>query len=805
MRGGDHIEPRWVLRLPADATAPPQAQRPPSRPPVAAPKPPPAAGPSTGPDHSGDGATEPAATPSADRDAGVTGPVPSPAPVSPSGGSSQPAGAPTSGTGAAEPAPRGVSLPTGGWVDLGLAAAIAAAAALVWRHRARRYRRQPPSPRLRLDDPDLAPMPDVVTRVRRGLREPDRDEDTSLHNLLNPVGDAADADLDADTGAEPDAAPTQDLGVPATPPPLNVPALGNPMLAAWPPAGLGLTGPGAEAAGRGFLAAALASGGLDDPDARTWVVMPAATAARLLGAAAVNEPDTPRLTVAGGLAEALEILEEQTQYRTRMLYDNEVDTAERLREANPFQEPLPPIMLIAGAAGGHQRARMAALLVQGQRLDIHGVLLGAWPDGNTTVVAADGTTTPADGDAARHGAHPADVGRLAVLTPAETAELIATLAESHTGLPQPPPHVEAPRPRPAATPPDPPRMAPNDEKPVLASLSAASNGPQVPGAVGGASTSGELEGPQTARVADPTPLAAGHAATQASEEDEETAPPPAAHATAGDEPDLHDGTSDDDAADGPGLVAVQVLGRPTILGADPNDPLRAKAMELLVYLIARGGGATTDAMKEDLVPDATVSKAPHRIHTYIYALRKALRRTGGRATYVTHPPHRYLLNPDAFDIDLWRMRDALTDAETATGDHRVAALRRAIAVYTGPLAEGARYEWAEPYREAVRRQALNAYLALADALTDHGEAIAVLDAAISHDPYAEPPYQAAMRRHADLGDAEAIAGRLTDLTRRLDEIDTEPTDETAALAGQLREDVTHRARQGPRRDRGAAA
>src|SRR5205823_8785699 len=81
--------------------------------------------------------------------------------------------------------PPGISLPGGSWMDLGLAAAIAAAAALVWIHRRRRYRPRPPSPELRLDDPDLAPLPPVVTDIRRGLRRaiappaaPDVDNDT---------------------------------------------------------------------------------------------------------------------------------------------------------------------------------------------------------------------------------------------------------------------------------------------------------------------------------------------------------------------------------------------------------------------------------------------------------------------------------------------------------------------------------------------------------------------------------------------------------------------------------------------------
>jgi DNA-binding SARP family transcriptional activator len=115
-----------------------------------------------------------------------------------------------------------------------------------------------------------------------------------------------------------------------------------------------------------------------------------------------------------------------------------------------------------------------------------------------------------------------------------------------------------------------------------------------------------------------------------------------------------------------------------------------------------------------------------------------------------------------------------------------------------PLADGTRYEWAEPYREAVRRQALDVHLALADALRDQPErALAVLDTAVDHDPYVEPAYQAAMRRHADLDDIDAIAARLTQLTPRLEELDIEPTDETREPAGALTDDVRRRARRNP--------
>jgi DNA-binding SARP family transcriptional activator len=807
MQGGDHIEPAWQLILPDDAT-PPTAAKPGTFIPPATTKPPtppanttPASPPATPPLPAPSATPQPAAPATADPgDDGVVGDLPRRARPSATASPQASRSAITSPSATATPdpapgrsdrtSPPGVSLTGDSWVELGLAIAIAAAATLVWRLRRRRYTPRPPSAHARLDDPDVAPLPEVVTRVRRGLRTPAPDTDDSPHDRPGETDDVENT-LDEDAFTDDDNLPDNELADTEEPEqtpgrPLNLPALGNPMLTAWPPAGLGLTGPGAEAAARGFLATALAAGGVDDPHGRSSVVLPAATLATLLGAAAVNVPDTPRLTVTGDLTEALETLEEQTLHRTRLTYEHEVDTVLELRETDPYEEPLPPILLLADTPAPHERARIAALLVQGQRLDIHGVLLGPWPDGGTVTVAGDGTTNPADGERSRHGSHPADIGRLTVITAAEAAALLPTLAESHTGLPQPPPPAE-PQPR----------------TPVATAQ------PSTPNHDHNEPTTGLACAPKPDDAAASDQFADAAPASETSE-----APTVAAHTSspdtglaAGSQPDSEDGQDLDDgetdaAADGPAVVAVQVLGRPTIVGADPDQPLRAKAMELLVYLIARDGGATVDAMKEDLVPDATISKAPNRIHTYVYALRQALRRTGGRATYITHPRHRYLLNRDALDVDLWRMQEALATAETATGDARIAALRRAIATYHGPFADDTRYEWAEPYRQAVRLQALDAYLALAEALrAQPEEAIEVLDAAIAHDPCAEKLYQAAMRRHADRDDIDAIAARLAELTHHLEELDTEPTDETSELAGTLIDDVRRRARRNP----GAAA
>ncbi|MEU7778853.1 hypothetical protein [Micromonospora parva] len=114
-------------------------------------------------------------------------------------------------------------------------------------------------------------MPTVVTQIRRRLRRAAPRTATAattgqrhdLHSSPDPI--------DGNTG--PDAAAldgedhTDGDQIPVPRP--AVPSLAHPLAEAWPSAGLGLIGPGADAAARGFLTAALAAGGLDAPHERT--------------------------------------------------------------------------------------------------------------------------------------------------------------------------------------------------------------------------------------------------------------------------------------------------------------------------------------------------------------------------------------------------------------------------------------------------------------------------------------------------------------------------------------------------------
>ncbi|MFF0880419.1 BTAD domain-containing putative transcriptional regulator [Micromonospora aurantiaca (nom. illeg.)] len=786
LRNPNLIYPGWLLHLPTDATHPsdrtpprgydqqpriepgrPDTPAPSKKPDAPADTPPPTTTTTTSPTAPSTHAssTEPRVTASASPTAPVTPPHRS--------ASQPPARGPLPTPGQSQ----GIDLPGGSWVDIGLAAAITAAAALVWAHRRRRYIPRPPSIAARIDGPDTAPMPPVVTQIRRRLRggAPRHNSREQQHiHLPSP---------DADGIVRPDAPALDTDGDSRAVPRPAVASLTHPPAEIWPPAGLGLTGPGADAAARGFLTAALAAGGLDTPHERTQVVMPSTTAATLLDTDTAALTHTPRLTVTTSIDHALDLIEAQILHRSRLVDAHDAATVAELRTLDPAGEPLPPVLLLAHAPDARQGTRTAALLTQGTDLDIHGVLVGAWPDGDTVAVATDGTTTPAD-DTTIQNDHPASIRRLAVLTPTDTLALLRTLAESHTGEP----------PAPTETTPRSDDVLPTNADTAEAGRGAAIEAPRLP------ETPTPKAASTTPAPADDTghhpctdhPDTATESPTIVDTRTHPTADPRPAHDSEGHDTapssNAHTGhPSTDSEQRQPNPVQVSVLGPPSITDAATHPPLRAKALEVLVYLAVHDGEATVDAILDDLLPDAPASKAPGRLYTYVSNLRAIMRRTGGPGDYLTHPQNRYTLNPAVIDVDLWRMRAAIRDAERATDPHvRVDALRRAVNTYRGHLADGVDYEWIEPYREAVRQQALDTYLALADALADHpAHQLTVLDEAIRHSPYTEELYQHAMRARAALGQTDAIRSLRRALTRALAEIDAEPHEDSLSLANEL--------------------
>ncbi|MEU4693759.1 BTAD domain-containing putative transcriptional regulator [Actinoplanes sp. NPDC023714] len=252
-------------------------------------------------------------------------------------------------------------------------------------------------------------------------------------------------------------------------------------------------------------------------------------------------------------------------------------------------------------------------------------------------------------------------------------------------------------------------------------------------------------------------------------------------------------------------VQLRVIGPPRIEDiVAEGRPLRAKALELAVYLAVHPDGATTREIGEYLYPDARLSQADQRVHTIASNLRHVLGRAGNveaKRAYLIMTGGRYRLDPAAVDVDVWTLRNLLRDATIATGDRQRELLIAACELSSAPLAEHQHYDWLEPHREAVRRWGTEARLALAAALMDAGEPQAasdLVDGAIALDRYNETLYAEGMRARHALGDAEGIRGLLRALGKALADLDAEPGESTTALANELRGSLANADQAAPR-------
>ena len=285
-------------------------------------------------------------------------------------------------------------LPDGSWVTWTLAAAITAAAALVWLQRRRRFTVDADD-----DDPPTE-LPPPITQLRRAMAH---------HPQLTPPADEAEQ------------------------------AAAVPELAPLPPGGIGLQGDGAHAAARAALVATLTSGGPHHPDRRGEVVIDAATLAMLIGSDAATLGPWPRLHIADDIDDALTIIEAQLLHRSRILDEHCLSDLDTLRNQAPYEEALPPILLVADSPPPGARMRARYSLVLGNGLHVSAILLGEWTHGATIDVAADGHTTLLSGQPAE----PVPP-RLPALTADAAVHILTTLHEAHTGQPPAAPSSAAP-------------------------------------------------------------------------------------------------------------------------------------------------------------------------------------------------------------------------------------------------------------------------------------------------------------------------------------------------------------------------
>ncbi len=395
----DEIHIGWVLVLPAHTpAAPPPAGAAGGNPAPAAPPvqsappatPAPAAPPPASPPPASAAPAAPA--PSGSVDSSTSAPAPHPAvPSAPSESEHE----------------HGVSLPSQGWVSLGLAATIAAVAALLRLQQRRRARLGYPIP-LRTG-PAPTPVP------------------ASVH----PADAAGSRLLTArHGGAMPGVMPAP----PAVPAAIGADGNGDEIsLFDLPGPGVALDGEGAIAGARAVLAAVLATGVTDELPARPVVVTSADTMSGLLpgdvapvGLDPRHETfDGERLMIVADTAAAVTHLEEEMIHRRRLLDSMGVDSVAELNAGTRHLEFLPPYVLLA-AADPRYTARLLAVAAHRTTLQLHPVVLGT-PDGLPAYrVAADGTLTASDAGT------PVDGGRLATMAARDLADVLAMVAQAGT-------------------------------------------------------------------------------------------------------------------------------------------------------------------------------------------------------------------------------------------------------------------------------------------------------------------------------------------------------------------------------------
>jgi len=638
---------------------------------------------------------------------------------------------------------------------------VAAALTLAAVQRRRRYRPRPGPPSTL--KPETPPLPDIISALRRAARPPapaggpdTGDQDAAdpyldLYESRPAPGDAGapgDAVAEGPGGGEPHgtepgivltgpelpAAPERRPGMI----PLGVRADGSDAavdIAAL--GGLGLAGPGARPAARAILASLLAQA----PPAGTGlpaVIIPAADAARMLPG--TDPAATPGLSVPGTLDDALGELEGLLLTLARTSGGNGTDddlTVNDLTVAGPGPDAAGPGVALIAAAGQGPSRRLAGILEAGRRTGVAAVLLGTWAAGVTCQVAADGTVTdvtPPDPDLAGI--------RLFTLGAAEAAAIAGVLQEAGGS---PPASRLGP---PTANPGGGQHPWSGDRAVAISYLTA----PEAP--------------PRPGRIPAPSPAPAASAAAAAE-------PGPGTLPASGDRP-----------------VQLTLLGplRITAAGHEISGGMR-KARELLAFLAVHPDGATGDTISEALWPESDASRAAGQRNLALRKAREMLRTATGltEPLWILNAAGRYRLDPALTGTDLEAFSAALEEARNASGDARLAACRRAVALYRGELADGAGYEWAEPYAETVRRRALDAWTTIGEILqpADPDEALCALETALSHDPYNEYLYVRIMRLQAAAGRPDAVRRTLALLESKLTGLGLTPSSQTRQAAALL--------------------
>ncbi|MER7877698.1 hypothetical protein ABTY63_29845 [Streptomyces solisilvae] len=686
-------------------------------------------------------------------------PSPSPQPTTPHPPSTQPAPshpqAPDNSTHHNDPDP-GISLPSGAFVGLGLAASITAAWLLVQRRRRVRY--HPGSGRR--EDLTVAP-------VVRALRI--ANDQTHFPNGANPS--------DAPSSPAHLAAPLQRAAQGALPKEERVIGTKDGQALALDLArtrGLGLVGPGALDALRALTITLLAEQRRPAPN----ILIPAQDLHLLTGEDHSPAPQLGCLHVVDDLDMALDRMEAELLTRAR---------AETATATSRVEE-----LVLVAAPAPHLHRRLQAVLDNGSTFGMAGVLIGQWRPGATARVRADGTVaaTSASSTNSLEGT------RLFTLPSPDSQALLNLLSEAGS---------------------------PHHELPAAAELPTRDSSRQ------GASSTSQAEG--TSSVPEPTHLIKAPLPSNSSSPDGaellDIEPPPTStpepnrRASASPVPETESTTStrhpqhpepppqdsrnptagalhhprSRTSADRPLrlnlLGNLQVAHRHGDHHQDITSTLAPRQREVLAFLALHPNGARRETLTAALWPDAPTDRPYNALHATLSQLRRALRTTTHEAALsevIVRQDGPYTLDPERVSVDLWEAYESLDAARSGhSNEHRLAAVQSISELYRGDLAEDVTAEWIEAPREALRRDVLDAFSALAHTLddTDPEQALILLEHARTLDRYNETLYEGIARLQARLGQKDAITRTLALLTKTLAEIGEHPSQETVALCAFL--------------------
>lgn len=239
-------------------------------------------------------------------------------------------------------------------------------------------------------------------------------------------------------------------------------------------------------------------------------------------------------------------------------------------------------------------------------------------------------------------------------------------------------------------------------------------------------------------------------------------------------------------------VAIRCFGRFDVAIAGEPVPPEAwqghKTRMILAMLLLEPAGLSREALTDWLYPDQDVSRSA--VLTLMNRLRKAVDPGSGRWSgggLVLWRQGRYVLN-DAVRTrsDLQDFRQAWEAARDADEAGKVAAYRRMIACYTGPLFGEFRHEpWAVLPAERLQRQWQDAYSWLQHWTLAQGSPSAALDLAdanLALDPTAEVAHRFKIETLLHLGLRDAAKRHYAAMTTCLQrELGLGPSPETIAL------------------------